>query len=57
MKWLIVFGPVLEIVIYAFFSRFWSEDYKDLKPIIVIQIVLYTFLITPLLLWGYYLKH
>jgi len=57
MKWLIVFGPIFEIVIYAFFSRYWSEDYKELKPIIVIQIVLYTFLITPLLLWGYYLKH
>jgi hypothetical protein len=57
MKWLIVFGPVAEILIYAVVSRFWSEDIKEIKPIIIIQLVLYIFLITPLLIWGYLLKH
>jgi hypothetical protein len=57
MKWLIVFGPVIELALYAIVSKFWVSDFKEIKPIIIIQIVLYTFLITPLLLWGYMLKH
>ncbi|MEE6450272.1 hypothetical protein RAH41_06810 [Gottfriedia acidiceleris] len=57
MKWLIVFGPVLELALYAIVSKFWVSDFKEIKPIIILQIVLYTFLITPLLLWGYMLKH
>ncbi|MFD3447567.1 hypothetical protein ACFDTO_23525 [Microbacteriaceae bacterium 4G12] len=57
MKWLIVFGPIIEVLFYTVISRVWVEDFKEIKPIFVLQIVLYIFLITPLLIWGYLIKH
>jgi hypothetical protein len=51
MKWLIIFGPILEVLFYAVFARFWGNEYKEIKPIILLQIVLYTVLIMPILIW------
>ncbi|MCM3004993.1 hypothetical protein [Priestia koreensis] len=57
MKWLIVYGPLLEIIGYALLSYFWVDKMREIRPLIILQLVLYVGLITPLLIWGYYLKH
>lgn len=56
MKWLIVFSPLLELAITAGVAKFWAEDFKEIAPIIILQFLLYTFLITPILLWGFYFR-
>ncbi|GGI12781.1 hypothetical protein [Gottfriedia solisilvae] len=56
MKWLIVFGPLLELAITAGVAKFWADDFKEIAPIIILQFLLYTFLITPILLWGFFFR-
>lgn len=53
MKWLICFSPLLELAITAGIAKFRAEDIKKIAPIIILQFLLYTFLITPIILWGY----
>ncbi|WP_179194755.1 hypothetical protein [Bacillus sp. EAC] len=53
MKWLIVFSPLIELLITATIAKFWAEDFKEIAPIIILQFVLYTVFITPILLWGF----
>jgi hypothetical protein len=56
MKWLIVFSPLIELFVTASLAYFWSDDYKEIAPIIILQFVLYTVLITPILLWGFVIR-
>lgn len=53
MKWLIMFSPLIELTVTASLAKIWSDDYKEIMPIIILQFILYTVLITPLLLWGF----
>ncbi|WP_176545128.1 hypothetical protein [Bacillus sp. AFS041924] len=53
MKWLIIFSPLIELAITAGVAKFWAEDFKEIAPIIILQFLLYTFFITPILLWGF----
>ncbi|WP_159433166.1 hypothetical protein [Bacillus massilinigeriensis] len=57
MVWLIIFGPVLEVLFYGVYSRTWGSEFSEIKPIIIFSIVLYTLLVIPILIWKVVLNH
>jgi uncharacterized membrane protein YoaK (UPF0700 family) len=57
MKWLIVYGPMLEFLVGGLASIFLAEKFKEVASIIIIQLVLYMILINALLIYGYCIKH
>jgi hypothetical protein len=57
MKWLIVWAPMLEFLVAGLATFFLAEKFKEVAPIMIIQLILYMVLMNALLIYGFWIKH
>jgi hypothetical protein len=57
MKWLIVWAPMLEFLVAGLATFFLAEKFKEVAPIMIIQLILYMVIMNALLIYGFWIKH